>query len=153
MVSLSLSLCVGVQVERLVEVQKEIERINGNPEELRKGLQHVLDLDATWPYDKADLLHWAKVLDILDAVLAKDDSPEDLLIAVLKFSRLLLENCSNRHVYNSYEVSFSNTFFLSRFLLTFSLDIPLLSCTSFLLCRCSLGTLSHQINKCPTDRH
>ncbi len=99
-----------MQAERLVEMQKHIERLSGDPEELRKGLQHVLDSDATWPFDKADLLHWAKALDILDALLAKEDTPEELLIVVLKFSRLLLENCSNRHVYNSYEVRFSKQF-------------------------------------------
>jgi len=64
----------------------------------------VIDLDVVWPYEKADLLHWAKVLDILDIVLGKEDSPEALLIVSLKFTRMLLENCSNRHVYNSYEV-------------------------------------------------
>lgn len=87
-----------------MEVQKQIERLSGNSEELCKGLQHVIDLDVVWPYEKADLLHWAKVLDILDIVLGKEDSPEALLIVSLKFTRMLLENCSNRHVYNSYEV-------------------------------------------------
>jgi hypothetical protein len=92
------------QDERLVEVQKQIGRLSGKPAELCKGLQHIVDVDGAWPYEKADLLHWAKVLDIMDAVLAKDDSQDDLLVAVLKFTRLLLENSSNRHVYNSFEV-------------------------------------------------
>ncbi len=102
-----LSCCLAVshwQDERLVEVQKQICRLNGKPTELCKGLQHIVEVDGAWPYEKADLLHWAKVLDIMDAVLAKEDSQHALVVAVLKFTRLLLENSSNRHVYNSYEV-------------------------------------------------
>jgi hypothetical protein len=95
---------VDVQTERLVEVQEQLARLGSSPNELHKGLQHVLDKDAAWPYEKADLLHWVKLLDILDAVLAKEDSSDEHLVAVLKFTRLLLENSSNRHVYNSYEV-------------------------------------------------
>ena len=113
------------QAESLCEVQKQIERVSSTPEELRKGLQHVLDLDASWPYEKADLLHWAKILDVLDAALANTDSPDDLLVAVLKFTRLLLENSSNRHVYNSYEVralfNFSPCATSLRFILSFTI--------------------------------
>lgn len=93
------------QDERLVEVQKQIDRVSSKPTELCSCLRHILDVDGAWPYDKADLLHWANALDVLDVVLAKTDSPDELLVVVLKFTRLLLENSSNRHVYNSYEVS------------------------------------------------
>ena len=89
--------------ERLVELQEQLERLGSTPAELCKALHHVLELDATWPYEKTDLQHWASVLDILDAALGKPDSDVTLLVAVLKFTRLLLENCNNRHVYNSYE--------------------------------------------------
>lgn len=89
--------------ERLVEVQKQIDRVSSKPTELCSCLRHILDVDGAWPYDKGDLLHWANVLDVLDVVLAKTDSPDELLVVVLKFTRLLLENSSNRHVYNSYE--------------------------------------------------
>ena len=89
--------------ERLVELQEQLERLGSAPAELCKALHHVLELDATWPYEKTDLQHWASVLDILDAALGKPDSDVTLLVAVLKFTRLLLENCNNRHVYNSYE--------------------------------------------------
>lgn len=89
----------------MVEVQKQIDRVSSKPSELCSCLKHILDVDGAWPYDKADLLHWANALDVLDVVLAKTDSPDELLVVVLKFTRLLLENSSNRHVYNSYEVS------------------------------------------------
>ncbi|MGB1593036.1 MAG: DUF908 domain-containing protein [Promethearchaeia archaeon] len=89
--------------ERLVELQEQLERLGSAPAELCKALHHVLELDATWPYEKTDLQHWASVLDILDAALGQPDSDVTLLVAVLKFTRLLLENCNNRHVYNSYE--------------------------------------------------
>jgi hypothetical protein len=58
---------------------------------------------------QGDLFQWSSVLDILDNELKKPDAPRDLVIAALRFSRSLLENCSNRHVYNSYEVPHSFT--------------------------------------------
>jgi hypothetical protein len=97
-------LVVRVQTAKLQEVQRQIERFSSQPAELCKVLQHIVDVDAAWPYEKSDLMHWAKVLDILDGNLAKDDSSDELLTTALKFTRLLLENCNNRHVYNSYEV-------------------------------------------------
>mgnify|MGYP002637147540 CR=1 FL=1 len=55
--------------------------------------------------EQGDLSQWVSVLDIVDTELAKEDNPSNLLVACLKITRQLLENCSNRHVYNSYEVS------------------------------------------------
>lgn len=57
------------------------------------------------PYGlQGDLFQWSTVLDVIDVELAKEDSSRELVLAALRFSRSLLENCSNRHVYNSYEV-------------------------------------------------
>lgn len=102
--SSSCVLAVRGQAAKLLEVQRQIERFGSQPADLCKVLQHIVDVDAAWPYEKSDLMHWAKVLDILDGNLAKDDASDELLATALKFTRLLLENCNNRHVYNSYEV-------------------------------------------------
>lgn len=104
-----------MQTAKLLHVQKQIERFSSQPAELCKVLQHVVDVDSAWPHEKSDLMHWAKVLDILDAILGKVDSPDDLLVIVLKFTRLLLENCNNRHIYSSYEVCYCSSCLLEDF--------------------------------------
>ena len=71
---------------------------------------------------QGDLNHWVDVLDRLEGFLQKlcerDEtkaSPTKLLLrveaegkerlrAILRFSRLLLENCTQKHIYNSLEV-------------------------------------------------
>jgi hypothetical protein len=55
---------------------------------------------------QSDLFQWSAVLDVIDAELAKKGEEYDRAIhlGLLRFTRSLLENCSNRHVYNSYEV-------------------------------------------------
>ena len=55
---------------------------------------------------QSDLFQWSAVLDVIDAELTKKGEEYDraLHLSLLRFTRSLLENCSNRHVYNSYEV-------------------------------------------------
>ena len=57
---------------------------------------------------QGDLSQWVSVLDIVDAELGREESSSELKVACLKLTRQLLENCSNRHVYNTYEVPTSN---------------------------------------------
>ena len=45
------------------------------------------------------------VLDVLDRELARVEASSDIKLEVLRCCRVLLENCSNRHVFNSFEVS------------------------------------------------
>ena len=79
----------------------------------------MLESITSWPYPKTDLYNWIGVLDKLDALLeafvtkleystkfnpAKISNPSKaLVLAILKFSRLLIEHGSNRSVYSSYD--------------------------------------------------
>ncbi|KAG9291851.1 hypothetical protein G9A89_012136 [Geosiphon pyriformis] len=71
-----------------------------------------------WSYPRGDLFHWIGVLNRFDTILettcqtyklkklqTQEFTPEErsILLAVLKFSRILLENCTNRNLYSSYE--------------------------------------------------
>ena len=73
-----------------------------------------------WKWPRSDLNAWIKVLNKLDAVLeeiireyeldhlqTKEFSPQvkETLTQILKFERLLLENSTNRKMFNSYDVS------------------------------------------------
>ncbi|KAF9353291.1 hypothetical protein BGX26_008924 [Mortierella sp. AD094] len=77
-------------------------------------------IDATpeWIWPRGDLFHWVAVLnrfdDILDTLCKAHDmkkaQPKEfseenrrLILAILGFSRMLLENCTNRNLYASYE--------------------------------------------------
>ena len=82
-------------------------------------LPKVLGQIDTWKWPRSDLNAWIKVLDKFDTVLedvirdydidnlqVKDFTPEvkNLVIGILKFERLLLENSTNRKLYLSYDV-------------------------------------------------
>ncbi|KAF9948884.1 hypothetical protein BGZ65_007754, partial [Modicella reniformis] len=71
-----------------------------------------------WIWPRGDLFHWVAVLnrfdDILDSLCKTHDmkkaQPKELsdenkrlVLAILAFSRMLLENCTNRNLYASYE--------------------------------------------------
>ncbi|KAK9767472.1 E3 ubiquitin-protein ligase tom1, partial [Basidiobolus ranarum] len=77
-----------------------------------------LDSIKEWPYPRGDLYNWIIVLDRFDRILEDICREYDLkniqqkifsqhtftlLKGILRFSRLLLENCTNRNIYNSYE--------------------------------------------------
>ena len=75
---------------------------------------------STWDHPRGDLYNWIPVLDRFDAILEKinmesgcavgaqmkefDVTSRTLLIAILRATRLLIENCTNRSIYNSYDV-------------------------------------------------
>ncbi|KAJ3049458.1 hypothetical protein HK097_009550, partial [Rhizophlyctis rosea] len=72
-----------------------------------------------WPYPKTDFFHWVPVANRFDTILEHIVSKYDLkhaqqkqtfeegdkavVLAVLEMSRALMENCTNRNLYNSYE--------------------------------------------------
>ncbi|KAL5523755.1 hypothetical protein ACEPAG_7928 [Sanghuangporus baumii] len=81
-------------------------------------LARLLTSIDSWKWPRSDLYAWIKVLDKFDAILEDvireydvDDmqvkvfTPEtkDTLCEVLKFERLLLENSTNRKIFNSYD--------------------------------------------------
>lgn len=69
-----------------------------------------------WEFSRGDLFHWVAVLDKFDATLERlldsrdlrisdfDPGEKELVLGILYFSRLLVENCTNRNIYNSYDV-------------------------------------------------
>ncbi|KAF8985816.1 hypothetical protein BGZ46_001784 [Entomortierella lignicola] len=70
-----------------------------------------------WVWPRGDLFHWVAVLNRFDEILdtlcktydMKKAQPKEfsenkrLIMAILGFSRMLLENCTNRNLYASYE--------------------------------------------------
>ncbi|RKP05319.1 hypothetical protein THASP1DRAFT_19951 [Thamnocephalis sphaerospora] len=74
---------------------------------------------AEWPLARSDLFHWVVVLDRFDSILERvvrdyeldkhvqrrsfSTADQRITRGVLWFSRLLVENCTNRNIYNSYE--------------------------------------------------
>lgn len=102
-----------------VVVKRVEETLAGDMATLTGRLQTLL---AEWPLieDKTDLFHWAELLnrfdELLETLLARcipagklqveSFSPEErlLVLAILDFSRLLLESCSSRNIFNSYDV-------------------------------------------------
>lgn len=74
-----------------------------------------------WPFPKSDLFHWVPLLDCFDQMLegvieqfwSKEtnlqqkpltETIQRLVMRILEFTRLLLENCSSRNIYASYDV-------------------------------------------------
>ncbi|RIA89170.1 hypothetical protein C1645_825193 [Glomus cerebriforme] len=78
----------------------------------------IVDSIKEWNYPRGDLFHWIAVLNRFDNVLENicqtyklkklqtvnfTEGTRNVLFAILKFSRMLLENCTNRNLYSSYE--------------------------------------------------
>ncbi|KAJ1515745.1 hypothetical protein HMI56_001495 [Coelomomyces lativittatus] len=102
-----------------------------------------------WNFPRSDLYLWVPVLnrfdDLLAEIVMEGDFPHmqalpllshrrDCLLSILKFSRILLENCSNRTLYASYE-------HLNDLLCSFDLEI--IEHTLWILLR-SAQRASHQ---------
>lgn len=102
------------------QVQELLERIAGKADD---DLPEVLDHVIEWCWPRGDLHYWTHTLNRFDDILARiiseyglnevqerDFSPHSkrLLVSILRFSRLLVENCTNRKLYNSYDVSRSD---------------------------------------------
>jgi E3 ubiquitin-protein ligase HUWE1 len=79
----------------------------------------LLQQSPTWRFPRGDLHGWIPVLDHFDSILenlidehqiarlqTKAFSPKakGLVLEILKFQRLLLENCTNRKLFSSYDV-------------------------------------------------
>lgn len=86
-----------------------------------EDLPSVLESVYEWPWPRGDLHHWAPTLNRFDAILENtltqygitdlqyhDFTPNTkrLIVSIIRFTRLLLESCTNRKIYNSYEVNF-----------------------------------------------
>ncbi|XP_076261399.1 HECT, UBA and WWE domain containing E3 ubiquitin protein ligase 1 isoform X2 [Rhynchophorus ferrugineus] len=99
------------------ECQQLIERLQQCS---RTELLDELSKINSWTFGKCELLHWAQVLDIFDAILGgaaekneenkwalKCDSfcekDKEVLICILRFTSLLIEHSFSRHLYNSME--------------------------------------------------
>lgn len=81
------------------------------------------ELIGAWPIieEKTDLFHWSDLLNRFDEQLEEILSrripvgklqisemtagEREIVLSVLEFSRILLETCSSRNIYNSYDVS------------------------------------------------
>ena len=80
------------------------------------------ELLQAWPIveEKTDLFHWSELLNRFDLQLEEilnrcipegklQSAPlrgeeKDLILLILEFSRILLETCSSRNIYHSYDV-------------------------------------------------
>ncbi|PWW73889.1 hypothetical protein C7212DRAFT_213953 [Tuber magnatum] len=85
-----------------------------------------------WPFPRGDLYHWIALLNRFDSILEEqvqkyklkegpqtilwERQDEELVIGILKFSRMLVENCGNRSLYGS-------SGFINDLLNTTSLDV------------------------------
>ncbi|GBC34534.2 DUF913-domain-containing protein [Rhizophagus irregularis DAOM 181602=DAOM 197198] len=78
----------------------------------------TVDSIKEWNYPRGDLFHWIAVLNRFDNILENicqtyklkklqtvnfTEGTRSTLLSILKFSRMLLENCTNRNLYSSYE--------------------------------------------------
>ena len=83
----------------------------------------------TWRWPRSDLNAWIKVLNKLDTVLEDlireydidslqvkpfTQHVKDIILEILKFERLLLENSTNRKMFNSYDVRVSAPLVIDR---------------------------------------
>ena len=94
-----------------------------NEESLKEFTATLTELIDAWPVveEKTDLFHWSDLLNRFDEqferILEKSipsgklqcapftEEEGYLVLSVLEFSRILLETCSSRNIYNSYDVS------------------------------------------------
>ena len=92
-------------------------------------LAGILTGFAHWRYPRGDLHTWVPVLDRLDALLATIVEAYDLsrpqsvpfspdtrvlLLEILRVERMLLENCTSRKLFSSFDVMVSSVIALSQ---------------------------------------
>ncbi|KAJ1800970.1 E3 ubiquitin-protein ligase tom1 [Coemansia sp. RSA 2399] len=97
------------------EIQLLREQLENTPV---NNIHNVLEPCREWPYVRGDMYHWITVLNRFDDILAEvtekyelhglqktefDPDTQKTLVAILRFSRLLMENCVNRSLYSSVE--------------------------------------------------
>lgn len=83
-------------------------------------LPDILGGISEWCWPRGDLHYWIQTLNRFDSILEETCRDYDLhklqineftplrkriLVSILKFTRLLIENCTSRKLYASYEVS------------------------------------------------
>lgn len=114
-----MSLMTFISAERIdiKGVDPLVEKICDTP---RNQLADLLEANMVWNRIQGDLIHWTKALNVIDSVLEEKIAaygldqdfpkptimaPEDsrLVIACLKFTSLLLNNCGTRSLYSSQE--------------------------------------------------
>ena len=94
--------------EPSIDCQQLIKQLVTVPD---KDICSVLSNYTIWPFKRGDLHHWIPVLNRFDSLLLEEANHSKyyasfnttLVLCILNFSRLLLESCTNRTIYNSYE--------------------------------------------------
>ncbi|KAG4304837.1 hypothetical protein PORY_001890 [Pneumocystis oryctolagi] len=96
-----------------LELKEVIDRAS---EVIEEELPLLLNGFQEWKYARGDLFHWVTVLNRFDGILERickeyvlksvqtivfTIKTKELLLAILRFSTILLDNCSNRNIYNS----------------------------------------------------
>ncbi|KAJ2100798.1 E3 ubiquitin-protein ligase tom1, partial [Coemansia sp. S100] len=105
--------------KRLSFPPQEIQTLREQLETTSSANIHGVVLSYTdWPFARGDLYHWIGVLNRFDDILANvceehglsgfqtkafDRDTQRMVVAILDFTRLLLENCINRNLYSSVE--------------------------------------------------
>ena len=102
---------------QLPQVAELIDKLLNTPND---DLHEVLSQIDSWKWPRSDLNAWIKVLNKFDVILEeiiRDYDVDNLqvneftprtkavLCEILRFERLLLENSTNRKMFNSYDVS------------------------------------------------
>lgn len=103
---------LSAPVQPVVELVSRLS--NGTMEDMIAAIEKF----GEWTWPKADFFHWIPVLNRFDSLLESICAEYDLkepqikpftvdakrqLMAVLNFTRILWDNCSNRNIYASYE--------------------------------------------------
>lgn len=124
--------------EALPEVQQLLQKVIDAPDD---ELADILDNISEWCWPRGDLHFWVPVLNRFDLIFEEtcrdydiqniqinDFTPlrKRLIVSILRFSRLLIENSTSRKIYNSFE--HLNTLLFSR-------DVDVLEATLRLLLR------------------
>lgn len=101
----------------MTEVVELLEKILNAPDD---ELPDLLGSTSEWCWPRGDLHYWIGVLNRFDSILEETCRDYDLhklqineftplrkriVVGILKFTRLLVENCTSRRLYASYEVS------------------------------------------------
>ncbi|KAI8362820.1 hypothetical protein BD560DRAFT_448756 [Blakeslea trispora] len=88
--------------------------VNDDPHAIK---EYANQLDV-WIYPRGDLFQFVAVLNRFDSILERvcedyqlkciqrqpfDQETQQMVLAILRFSKILFENCTNRNLYNSYE--------------------------------------------------
>ncbi|KAJ2743640.1 E3 ubiquitin-protein ligase tom1, partial [Coemansia sp. BCRC 34301] len=105
--------------KRLSFPPQEIQRLREKLETTSLiNIHGVLQAYTDWPFVRGDMYHWIGVLNRFDEILGKvceeyglsgfqtnafDRDTQRMVVAILDFTRLLLENCINRNLYSSVE--------------------------------------------------